>query len=71
MASMVADIVVTVNCVFADILLKKLDIALPTRKPPQYKVESKACIPRSTPPIIISVLPKTHRMSGFHKFKGM
>lgn len=57
-ASIVASRVVTVSCVFAEILLKKLEIALPTKKPPQYKVDNKACMPRSIPPIMISLLPK-------------
>lgn len=57
-ASIVANRVVTVSCVFAEILLKKLEIALPTKKPPQYNVDSRACIPKSIPPIIMSLFPK-------------
>jgi hypothetical protein len=57
-ANIVANTDVNINCVLAVILLKKLDMARPTRKPPQYSVDSKACIPKSIPPITMSVFPK-------------
>ena len=41
-ANITACMVFTVNCALADTWLKKLKMALSTKKPSQYKVESSA-----------------------------